>query len=343
MIDDAERAVLDAIGVVLARHLPIVGELCRIDLDDAAPGPPDPRCHREGPLHVTPWGVSLGVRTSAVDKRETAGGLAICERGQLLDPRVIACLEGQLMALTTVARAADREVVRRSWAIGYLAVGLPLAALPRGASGDEYRRYYLTYPWLGRLLPGRPAAAPPYVRAPADEVLRPGGLALDALLCWIGRQVARTHEDFAWDEAMIAALPEPVRVLEAVHLMQAMVGGNGFEVWLSQARGADIRRAHHALGALGATRLRALLAMGVALAAHHGAEFTGEDDVAWVRAVRGRRPGDWRAIDGHEPDRSYALLDSELVPLAREYAEAHRHELIAMPRQEPIRRAARRS
>lgn len=341
MISDDESAVLDIIKVRLADYFPISGELCRIDLVDATLAQPDPRCRCDGPLFVSPWSVSLCVRTAAFDKMDTDGGLAICERGQLGDPRVVPCLEGQLMALTSVARLMTGPLVRRRWAIGYLNASLPLSALPRSATKDDYHRYYLTYPWLGRYLPGRPARAPAYVRAPAELCLRDGGLDVGGLRAWIGRQVARTFEDFAWDEAMIAALPEPVRVLEAVDGIHAMVGGNGFEVWLSQARGADVRRGYHGLGAIGASKLQALMAMGIALAASQGAEFSHEDDAGWARAIKARRPSDWRAIDGHEPDRSYALLESELVPLVHKYAEAHRLELIAVPRQEPIRRPRR--
>lgn len=342
MIHDDEQAVLDALKALVSGYFPIVGELCRVELVDATLDPPDPRCRCDGPLFVAPWFVSLGVKTSASDKRDTEGSLTICERGQLLDPRVAACLEGQLMALTTVASSATRAVVQRCWAIGYLNTALPLAVLPRGATRDDYRQYFLTYPWLGQYLPDRPARAPAYVRAPMDEYLRDGKLDVRHLWSWTYRQTPRTFDDVAWDDAMLAALPDSVRTLEAAHLLYSMVGGNGLEVWLSQARGADVRRGHHALGVLGATKLQTLMAMGIALAAHHGAEFCYEDDVAWTRAIRARRPRGWREIDGHEPDRTYALLESELVPLAQKYAEAHRDELIATPRQQPIRRTPRR-
>jgi hypothetical protein len=213
---------------------------------------------------------------------------------------------------------------------------------PRTATKDDFSRYFLTYPWLGQYLPDRPARAPAYVRAPAEDYLQDSKVDLHALWRWISRQVPRTFDDLAWDEAMLAALPEPVRVLEAALMVHAMAGGNGLEVWLSQARGADIRRSHHALGVLGATRLQALMAMGIALAAHQGAEFVHEGDAARTRAIKARKPSDWREIDGHEPDRTYALLESELVPLAQKYAETNRDELIATPRQAPIRRTPRK-
>lgn len=335
---DEESAALDALRPIFSRYFPIVGELCRIDLADATPDELDPRSRCDGPLFITPWYVTLGVRTSGFDKMDTDGALTVSNRGQLLDPRTAPCLEGQLMALTTVATAATKEIVRRYWAVGYLNTSLPPTVLPRTATKDDFCRYFLTYPWLGRYLPDRPAKAPAYVLAPADECQRDGKLDIHSLWTWIYRQVARTFEDTAWDEAMIAALPEPVRVLEAAHMLCSMAGGNGLEVWLSQARGADIRRAHHALGVLGAAKLQALMTMGIALAAHQGAEFVYEHDAARTRALKGRKPGSWREIDGHEPDRTYALLDSELVPAAQQYAEKHRAELIVAPRQAPIRR-----
>ncbi|MDC0675315.1 DMP19 family protein [Nannocystis radixulma] len=347
MLDDDERAVLGAVKGILARYFPIAGELARIELSDAVLDPPDPRHLCDGPLFVAPWYVSLCVKTSGFDKMETEGALAICDRKRMLDPRIAPYLEGQLMALTTVARAATRELVKRYWAIGYLHCALPLTVLPRDATADTYRRYFLTYPWLGRFLPDRPVIAPPYVRAPAEDYLRDGKVDLPHLWTWIYQHTQRTWDDEAWDDAMIEALPEPVRILASAHTLDAMVGGNGFEVWLSQTRGADIRRAYHALGVLGATKLAALMAGGIALAAHHGAEFAYEKDKSWWRAIRTRRPRDWHEIDGHAPDRTYALLESELVPLSQKYAEAHRDALITsespgLPRPGVLRRRGNR-
>ncbi|MEZ4452970.1 MAG: hypothetical protein R3B09_26155 [Nannocystaceae bacterium] len=339
--------MLDGLKRIVGRHLPIVGELARLDPVDAVPHVPDPRYVCEGPLLVAPGYVSVSVATSGSGKLDTEGELPVCDRARMLDPRVAPYLEGQLLALTTVARSATREVVQRWWAMGYLHCGLPLTVLPRDASADTYRRYFLSYPWLGRFLPERPLVAPPYVRAPVEATTRGGEVDLDGLCTWISHHAQRTFEDHAWDDAMMAALPEPVGVLAAVHEIQAMVGGGGFEVWLGQARGAEIRRAYHALGVVGATRLAALMAAGIVLAAHQGAEFTREPDRTWWRAIQARRPRTWSEIDGHAPDRTYALLESELQPLAQRYAERHRDALITrespgLPHPSVIRRRGSR-
>lgn len=328
MLKDDERAVLDALKVMIAAYFPIVGEVARVELVDAAPESPDPRHVCDGPLVVTPWSVGLSVKTASDGKMDSDGELLVCNRRDLLDPRIGPYLEGQLMALTTVAKAATREIAGRCWAIGYLNCLLPLTVLPRGATAEQYRRYFLLYPWLGRFLPERPVLAPPYIRAPAEEYVRDGQVDFDHLCSWIYQQTRRSYDDEAWDEAMIAALPEPVRVLASIHTIHAMVGGGGFEVWLGQALGAEIRRGYHALGVIGATRLVALMARGIALAAHQGAEFVHNGDRGWWRAIQARRPRDWREIDGHEPDRTYALLESEMVPLGQKYAEAHRGALM---------------
>lgn len=272
-------------------------------------------------------GVWLELETRRHDGRGTEGALFLFRRTCLDDPRAEPYARGLVAALARVIdRATPLSVTK--WAVGWLDVRMPLEVLAVDATSEAYCTEFLRYAWLGRLLPDRPAKAPSYERAPVEAVVRDGALELDALFAWIHAQAQRTYDDPRWDDAMIRALPAPARVLEGLHLLDAMVGGNGFEVFLAQARGADVRHCLAALEAVDAPRLLHLLREGIALAASQGAEFTNERSRKWLEAFEAPGAHEWSAIDGHEPDRSYALLATELRPAARRFAEQHRARLL---------------
>ncbi len=150
---------------------------------------------------------------------------------------------------------------------------------------------------------------------------------VDRITSWIEHFTERTFVDLRWDDARLKAMPVEVRALDGVAMINAMVGGNGFEVFLAQTRGATIRHCFDALKTVGATQLRALMAEGIALAARQGAEFMNERNTNWVDAFD-RGATSWVEIDGREPDRTYALIESELMPRASEYANRHQRVLV---------------
>lgn len=277
---------------------------------------------RVGSLHVEEHGVWLSLTTTRPDGIDTDGTVFLFARERLDDPRSVPFASGLLAALRRLL-----EKQPNNWAVGYLDVRMPLEVLEVGATADAYRDQFLTHAWLGRFLPERPQKPPPYVPAPAAAVSGGGALELEGLLAWIAAHAQRTYEP-RWDDAMIRALPESARVLEAVHMIDSMVGGNGFEVFLAQARGAVVRQAREALEAIGAEKLAALMGAGIGLAAAQGAEFMNERAKKWLEKFEDRAAADWSEIDGHAVDRSYALLASELRPCALRYAEAHRAALV---------------
>lgn len=283
----------------------------------------DPRMHRVGPLLLTPWEVWLGLRTTTPQGLGTEGSCFLAKAEQVHDPRLAPYAEGMILSLRSILeRASDASM--ENWAIGYFDVRLPLDVFGADVTADRVREYFLTYPWLGRLLPSRPAKAPAYVPAPSGAVLHADGTVdLDRLWLWIGQHTQPRHEDTRWDDAMTRALPPPVRVLAALRTVDSRVGGNGFEVFLAQARGVEVRDAYDALAAVSAECLRELMARGIGLAAKEAAAFTGERAKAWYAPFEGQAAASWPEIDGHEPDRSYALLQSELIPAAERYANAH--------------------
>lgn len=252
--------------------------------------------------------------------------MGLCDRAQLRDPRLGDYLEGMLLALRAVLERASAASMDH-WAIGYFTEHPPLDVLGERPTAQQFREYFLTYPWFGRLLPDLPATPPAYELAPFSAASFNGAFDVEALWSWIAQHSRRTFVNAKWDDAMIRALPKPVRTLSAAHILHAMVGGNGFEVYLSQANGPEIRRCYEALGELGAVRLQALMAKGIALAASQGAEFAYTRTREWAQRFP-RAASAWGEIDGHEEDRSYALLKSELVPAAQRYAEKHRAELV---------------
>jgi hypothetical protein len=282
---------------------------------------------RAGDLQVEEWGVTLPFETMRQDGRGTEGALFLFARDRLEDPRAPAYVSGLLSALRTVIDRATPKSVPK-WAIGYLDVRMPIDVLEPPATEEAYRDAFLSYPWLGRILPDRPKKAPTYVRAPARAIMRDGAIDLDALYAWVHAHSMWTFDDPKWDAAMLRALPEPVRVLQGLFTIESMVGGNGFEVFLLQAKSAVVRDAYTAVAAAGAEKLRELMAQGIGLAARHGAEFMRERGKKWLEEFEDCSVEDWSEIDGRETDSSFALLESELRPCAMRYAERHRDTLV---------------
>lgn len=283
--------------------------------------------YRVEALNVDEWSVWLALSTTRHDGRGTEGALYLFAPDRLGDPRAVPFAAGLLAALRAVIERATAESARK-WAVGWLDVRMPIDVLDVDATADDFREQFLTWPWLGRLLPNRPTKPPPFVRAPARAVMRDGALDLPALFAWVNAHAQRTYDDRRWDEAMIGALPAPVRVLQGLWLVESSVGGNGFEVFLLQASGAEVRHVHASLEAAGAKKLARLMGAGIDLAAQHGAEFMRERSKKWLDAFEGLAADDWSEIDGHEPNRSFALIESELRPCALRWAERHRDAVV---------------
>jgi hypothetical protein len=307
---------LEELQVLLEQLFPLRGARGKADLVPAEPVD-DPRWQVHGPLHAGPWSITVALRLSPLDGPTSRLELTVCEPRHLTDPRLPAYVDGWTRGLTTLLHLATYQSANR-WAPGYVDVLLPLEVRPVGASAEDYHADFISYPWFGRLLPERPATPPPYVMPPAEIVVRDGQLDVASLGVWIYRQVARSYSDRKWDAALVKALPEPVRVLDGAQMIDAMVGGNGFETFLGQTDSFRVRQCHAALVAVGAPRLAALMAMGIDLARREGCEFAHERATAWLKPFAGLAPaGGWKDIDGHEPDRTYALLKSELEPAMR--------------------------
>ena len=166
------------------------------------------------------------------------------------------------------------------------------------------------------------------MRAPAPLVLCEGRLDLEELNAWILHQCQRTFTDQRWDDAMIEALPAPVRVLESIGTLQATVGGNGFAAFLGETRGAIVRDCHRGLEAVGAHKLADLMGRAIGQAARDGAGLAHERARAWLEPFLALPALDLDQIDNHAPGGSYALLRSELPPLTAAYADQHRLALV---------------
>ena len=283
-----------------------------------------------GVLRADRWGVYASLRTARREV-ETEGSLFLMRRDQLADPRAPAFVAGLCGALTELL-ARSTAASMKQWAIGYLNEAPPLELLGPGADEAAWRETMLGYPWFGRLLPTRPSAPPEYERAPARAVMIDGALDFTALGAWIDHFARRTYTDPRWDEACRRQLPPPARTLHALYEFSASAGGGGFEVYLSQTQGVILREVLAALTEVGCESLAAMMTRGLALAADQGAEFSHERGPRWWAKLGGEAPEEgWRALDGHEPGRSWYLLRHELEPRARGYAEAHRSALIREP------------
>jgi hypothetical protein len=118
-------------------------------------------------------------------------------------------------------------------------------------------------------------------------------------------------------------------------LVEAMVGGNGFESFLHHASArADVTGVLRAFRDGGCERLEQRYREALDVAASEGAEFLMCVDEDWLRRERRRFPLDapWKTIDSHDEGGSWWLLARELRPAFDRYIDTHRDELVAMHR-----------
>jgi hypothetical protein len=122
---------------------------------------------------------------------------------------------------------------------------------------------------------------------------------------------------------------EPVTVYYLWHI-EAMVGGNGLEVYLSQEPPESVVGSLEALERAGCGRLAALYRRALDLAARQGCEATLYLADAWLEDAR--RPAgtdSWRALDHWDDGGTWALIRDELRPAAQAYIDAHRGVLLS--------------
>jgi hypothetical protein len=329
LLDVSERVMLEALSARLATLLPIRGKRIGMELAFGDVGflellPEADRGEHVGPFCLWKTGTSLGLCTIR-DGAPLRGTVSVGTLRDRRDLRFPAYVEGFVLALRKLVQRENARIVE-DWAIGRLDVRPPLGVLPEGTSALRYRDYFLTAPWLGWFVevPAKPLR---WMPAPEEVVVDANGaIDLYELRHWVSRHVPQTYRNRQWDNAMRASVPEPVRVIWSIHWLDAMVGGNGFEVYLSQASGAVMRDMHHALRAIGAVRMLERMTRGIALAARQGAEFMHERGRKWVDAFDDPAPS-WQEID-RGPEGSFELLPSEVLPAAQRYAEAHRASFV---------------
>ncbi|MFO0560108.1 MAG: hypothetical protein U0269_18985 [Polyangiales bacterium] len=319
--------LLDELTKVVERTLPMRSEVGSIELHPIDLSAQTTKLLPVGPLVVSEDGILLGVRQQLVGREPRDASAPIVLEQHYDDPRVLAHVEGWLGALGEALREGDAEQLRKSWYRLTVSPSLALEVLELGASAAEYRAKALEFPWLGRLSRALPKRPPAYERAPRELVLRGDRVEFSRIADWIYAFSEQTFADARWDDAMVRALPEPARVLDGVSTINAMVGGNGFEVFLAQTRGATIRQCYAALGKVGAPRLRAVMAKGIALAARQGAEFMYERSTAWIERFASSAR-DWSELDGWDEGHTYWLIENELMAAADEYANRHRAALV---------------
>ncbi len=131
----------------------------------------------------------------------------------------------------------------------------------------------------------------------------------------------------ASDEAALAAVPEPARVLWLLVILEGGVYNGGLVSFLLQQSEWIIRGCLDALRAVGAQELLAMLEAGIPIAARSGAAFVGARATggSWWKQLPARAGASLSALD----DRSAPLLESELRPRLAEYGGRHQGELIA--------------
>ena len=154
-------------------------------------------------------------------------------------------------------------------------------------------------------------------------MLRDGQLDLDALLLWIRAQV-----NVDWrDEAALAAVPEPARVLWLLVIFEGGVYNGGLASFLLQQSEWIIRGCLDALRAVGAQELLAMMEAGIPIAARSGAAFVGARGKggSWWKELPAPKASSLSALAG----RSGPLLENELRARLGEYASRHEGELIA--------------
>ncbi len=130
----------------------------------------------------------------------------------------------------------------------------------------------------------------------------------------------------------LANWPLAPRTVYFLDLAHAMLGGQGFEVYLAQQDFEDILGVLEALDTAGCDRLALRMRQGIALCAEQGgAEFLVQVDEEWLEDegrpfAEGESPS-WSSIDSHEPGGTWWLVEHELAPALDTYVRGHIDEL----------------
>jgi hypothetical protein len=126
----------------------------------------------------------------------------------------------------------------------------------------------------------------------------------------------------------LAVWPAAPRTIYFLDLANAMLGGNGFEVYLAQQCFEDVLGVLEALEDAGCERLALRMRQGIALSAEEGgSEFLVEVDDGWLEdngrplpAGEGRA---WERIDSLEEGGTWWLVKHELQPAIERYVREH--------------------
>jgi hypothetical protein len=131
----------------------------------------------------------------------------------------------------------------------------------------------------------------------------------------------------------LALWPTIPRTIYFLDLAYAMLGGNGFEVFLAQQCFEDVVGVLEALEESDCERLALRMRQGIELCFEDGgAEFLVEVDEDWLESNGRPMPDgderDWERIDSHEPGGTWWLVDHELQPALEQYVREHLGALV---------------
>lgn len=152
----------------------------------------------------------------------------------------------------------------------------------------------------------------------------------DDTILWQLRDQVRTQAHALGFEDRFEVMsdwPQEACTLYFLDLADAMLGGNGLEVFLDQACAEEVVGVLSALDAAGCTTLVQLYREGLSIIAKRGRALDDLDE-QWLsrekRKPRARAWRSWQALDSHEEGGTYALLKSELTPKLAAFVAHHR-------------------
>jgi hypothetical protein len=126
--------------------------------------------------------------------------------------------------------------------------------------------------------------------------------------------------------------PVPARTVYFLDLANAMLGGNGLEVFLGQCAPEDAIGMLAALDEGGCAQLAQRFREALGLIDEQNGELTSYVSEDWLARERRDPPeaarSSWRAIDSWEPGGTYALMKEELAPAIDRYVTRHRSGLV---------------
>lgn len=141
----------------------------------------------------------------------------------------------------------------------------------------------------------------------------------------------RAHED-GYDRRLdhLEDWPSEPRAVYFARLLLDRAGGNGLEVFLSQAHVEEIQGVLEALEKVGATACEQLYRRAIDLAVESGYELAHDAAPAWLESAR--RPHEatgWSDLDGWGDGQTYSLLENELRPALSAFITARAGSLVA--------------